>query len=316
MKKFVAALVLLIAVMAGSFPLAAQQSCGNYQPKEGDTLWNLAASTWGSGQFWTRIWDQNPQLHQPGRLYDNVNGVKIAKIYTTDCLQGIPVKWVRPPVTEVFVAPTPIEPTKYASASTPMFDGQEFGLMAIAILVALLAVWWLLNRIRLREAETQKRLRREEIAREQTREKNLNADPAAENPIVPGGLTDKAHAKAKSVEVAAQRWRHSYPESMFTVRDFTIVNISEGFASGIVLVHYSDGSWIERRLASEPAFQAIIRNPNGRMQEVFMLQRCGNDLKYGVDHYEPHEQFRFTATKRTSRKKAEIVAMPGQASSA
>jgi hypothetical protein len=61
-----------------------------------------------------------------------------------------------------------------------------------------------------------------------------------------------------------------------------------------MLVSYADGTNRTWQLSGQQAWRARVRLPNGHEETVYMLQACGNDLRFGgVERYHPSSGFRF-----------------------
>ena len=65
---------------------------------------------------------------------------------------------------------------------------------------------------------------------------------------------------------------------------------------GVLNIRYADGREVPRRLSGERAFRARVRFPSHTEETLYMLQACGNDLRYGgISRYLPGPEFRFEA---------------------
>ena len=65
---------------------------------------------------------------------------------------------------------------------------------------------------------------------------------------------------------------------------------------GVLNIRYADGREVPRRLSGESAFRARVRFPSHTEETLYMLQACGNDLRYGgISRYLPGPEFRFEA---------------------
>lgn len=109
----------------------------------------------------------------------------------------------------------------------------------------------------------------------------LQADPVRTGlPQVPGGVTD---------ETARERFN-----AMGTVQRFTVLEQVPGRVYGIVNVRYANNREVPREMSGQRAFRARVQHDNGSEEELYMLQGCGNDLRYGgISRYIPGERFRF-----------------------
>lgn len=109
----------------------------------------------------------------------------------------------------------------------------------------------------------------------------LTRNPAtARRPQVEGGVT---------AETARERF-----ETMSRQQRFDILEQVEGRIWGTMLVSYGDGSRMPRWVNGQRAFQARVRHSDGREEQLYMLQACGNDLRFGgIARYIPGPDFRF-----------------------
>lgn len=111
----------------------------------------------------------------------------------------------------------------------------------------------------------------------------LNADPVrARRPQVPDGVND---------ETVGERFG-----AMGRLNRFQILegSLRRGRIWGIMNVRYGDGSEVPRRLNGQAAYSARVRHSDGREEELYMLQACGNDLRFGgISRYIPGAGFRF-----------------------
>ena len=68
-------------------------------------------------------------------------------------------------------------------------------------------------------------------------------------------------------------------------------NVSE---YGRMMVSYHGGAERPRNLNGETVYRARARFGDGREEDIFMLQGCGNDVRYGGAAYRLLDNFRFT----------------------
>jgi hypothetical protein len=78
---------------------------------------------------------------------------------------------------------------------------------------------------------------------------------------------------------------------------FTVLSQKRGRIWGILNVVYHGGREVPRLLNGDRAYKATVRfEDDGREEELYMLQGCGNDLRYGgISRYLPGPKFRFEA---------------------
>ena len=114
----------------------------------------------------------------------------------------------------------------------------------------------------------------------------LRRNPVTAGPaMVPGGVRDDT-AREHLLAQANRR---------FPSQSFTIVRTTRGRLNGLMTVRYSDGTERQRILRNDVGYQALVRFPDGREETLYMLQGCGNDLRYsGIARYIPGAGFSFT----------------------
>jgi hypothetical protein len=105
---------------------------------------------------------------------------------------------------------------------------------------------------------------------------------------VPGGITSDDQARERFESRVAD-----------THRPFDIVSLTQGTAVGDMLVTYRDQRQpLPRRFnGDEVIYQAVVRYRDDESEEsLYMLQRCGNELRAygGILRYVPSENFVFT----------------------
>jgi hypothetical protein len=120
------------------------------------------------------------------------------------------------------------------------------------------------------------------------------ADPVtAGPPMINGGLSDATADEAFR--------RMAERQTGLSFRSFTVLQSIAGQVYGTMIVSYADGK--ERRMSmnGQRAYQARVRFPNGHEESLYMLQACGNDLRFGgINRYRPGGDFRFTPEVRGS----------------
>lgn len=123
----------------------------------------------------------------------------------------------------------------------------------------------------------------------------LTRDPATARPaMVPGGVTSET-AGPNFQHMAGRVHEHATGQYIPSQR-FVVLEQVAGKIWGVLNVRYADGMSIPRRLVGERAFRARVRFPNGTEEILYMLQACGNDLRYGgISRYLPGPEFRFEA---------------------
>ncbi|HLC44409.1 MAG: hypothetical protein A2722_01090 [Candidatus Doudnabacteria bacterium RIFCSPHIGHO2_01_FULL_50_11] len=258
-------IVFLALLVATVVPLAAQEKGLPYVVEKDDTLWQLAGQKLNDPLLWEKIYERNPFLRADGRRFVK-NGQVIVLIKPGEILQGLEELGI----TETFVpaselgleAPKPIVITK-----SPDWLPYLVAVLAV-LLVAILMGYYLLRRM-------------------------LTADPGTSGPAqVPGGVTDES-ASLHFQEMAARLHNEATSDGV-SARSFTVLRLESGRMWGILNVRYSNGRSVPRHLSGQRAYRALVRFPGGDSETLYMLQACGNDLRYGgISQYLPGPQFRF-----------------------
>ncbi len=91
-----------------------------------------------------------------------------------------------------------------------------------------------------------------------------------------------------------QNWRQT--GVALPSQQFTVLRQTAGRIWGVMNVSYADGRSVPRQLHGDRAYEALVRFPGGTEEALYMLQACGNDLRYGgISRYLPGPDFRFEA---------------------
>ena len=264
MKRFVwiSAAALAVAVPLGAQvfigPITSASPVSEYIVQPNDTLYDLANLKLRDPEKWRWILQQNPILQEPGRQFTRSDGTFVVVIRPGEPLFGLEEVGVN------IASPMPV--TNNTGTSTVVSEEPETGLVDfvkdnwwwLALIGLGVLLLWLLRR-------------------------ELRKDPAESRaPQVPGGID--------SVEAARERFvQQGYRQH------FTIIDTVPGYISGTMMVRYGDGTERPRTLDRQRAFQATVRFEDGRTESLYMLQACGNDLKYGgIERYAPGPRFNFT----------------------
>jgi hypothetical protein len=113
----------------------------------------------------------------------------------------------------------------------------------------------------------------------------MRRNPVTVGPaMVPNGVNDNS-ALGRFATMASGR---------FAGQSFRIQRIERGRLDGPWTVRYQDGSERTMVLRNEPGYRALLEFPGGRQEELYMLQGCGNDLRFSVLRYVPGLGFSFT----------------------
>ncbi len=264
MKRFVAFVLLIAAILALPLIVVAQEPRSTYKVKQGDTVWGL------SGQFlhdpfkWGQVVGMNPFLRQPNRQFILPDGRLVVVIKPGETLVGIgQISGEAPvpiPVQQIvtqgalplpLAAPSMITTNNYFFGFVPPW---LFWLVVGAVLIAGgYAIW------------------------------RIFQNPGTSGtPVVRGGIDPSASTNIESR--AQQIADHHYMASSSTAtitpdnRPVRIGEIEYGTLSGFGRVQYDGGRIEMRRLNNEPAYRAQFRFPGGREEHLQFLQICGNDV--------------------------------------
>lgn len=266
MKRFMLipalALVMAAAVPAQVFTpsTTVNNSVSEYFVQKGDNLWKLSELKLHNPEQWHWLVVQNPFLNNPGRQFTKKDGTFVVIIKEGEVLRGLREVGV----TSNTIANNTTPPYhdsetrvvgKTFSEKVGDFFAHNWWWLAFLGLLGLAALW----------------LRRE-----------VRRDPVESRPAqVPGGVNTVVDAQARFSERGARQ-------------HFTILDTTAGWISGTMGVSYADGTRRPRTLDRQRAYQATVRHQDGRTESLYMLQACGNDLKYGgIERYLPGPDFSF-----------------------
>lgn len=260
-----------LALLLGSFSLAAQAIgpadnvtvLAPYVVERGDNLWNLGKFRMGNPLLWEKIYERNPFLQKDGRRFTK-NGIVYVLIKPGEILEGLQELGITPTLASLdelgLPAPSPIVKTER------VVSGWTWFLLGLALVV--LAVSYLIYRM-------------------------LNQDPATSRPpVIIGGVRDPELAREVFQRSAMDRFGRGAPD--YVLNDFTILDQVSGRVWGVLSVRYANGRSFPRQLHGEPAYRARVRFPDRHEETLYMLQACGNDLRFGgISRYLPGPGFRF-----------------------
>jgi len=267
-KRLFARLVVVLALLAVATPLVQAQ----YTVQPNDTLWGLAGKNLNSTAAWETIYAANPFLHEPGRRFER-DGWTIVVLKPGEKLAGL---------NEVGIVPTKLMHAEEKPAPEKWVDplyakrGVSDWIWPVLFLIVLSGIF------------TYSRLRSS-----LQRERKLSQNPVTSGvPIYSEGVTDETVSEAFQYQASDQYTRETgrgAPNNLFTV-----LRSTPGHAWGIMNVGYADDRVEARRLNGERVYQGSVRFPDGKVETLYMLQGCGNDLRFGgVRRYEPRDNFRF-----------------------
>ena len=257
-----ATLALLLAV-ATSAPLAAQEDVYVVQP--GDNLWKLAGSHLDDVRLWEQIYKDNPFLRESGRRFQK-KGIVYVLIRPGEKLVGLEKIGIMAEIAPIsqLELPQPA-PVVYHVPTTPRWVWWPLGLALLLLIAA-----YLIYRMLTRDPET--------------------AGPS----VVPGGVNPED--AASQLQQMAARQNQERTGVTIPAQQFTVLRQTAGRIWGVMNVRYADSRSVPRQLHGERAYEAIVRFPNGNEETIYMLQACGNDLRYGgISRYLPGPEFRFEA---------------------
>lgn len=234
---------------------AQQAGISEYVVQPGDNLWDLSTLRLGNPELWHWLVEQNPGLDNPSRMTRRQDGQYIVRIYPGEVIYGL---------REAGITPGTISSTPTISPAPlpPMVEEKgstdwDWAWWLLLIPGAALA-WWLMER-------------------RESRKDPVYSGP----PQVPGGIATAEQARERLA--TSERYQR-----------FQILDTIPGVISGTMMVRYGDGSEKPRILNRQRAYQATIRLENGQTENVYMLQQCGNDLRFGgVSRYLPGPGFSF-----------------------
>ncbi len=288
MKRLICMLAWFVGVaLMLALPASAQQNLtttsatGPYVVKQGDTLYTLEGLNSGDPNQWHRLVDLNPFLQEKGRIFEGRHGQIIVLIRPGEKLVGLERLGITPkvfPLDELRLYQAPAlspPPTTTISSTLWML---VVGCLAFLFLAGIFLLTRFLG--------------------------TLKADPVSSGPaMVPGGIT--AETAPARFQTMAARIHQTQTGEILSSQRFTILETTPGRIWGVLVVRYGDGKERLRTMNGERAFQARVRFPNGAEETLYMLQGCGNDLRYeGIAWYLPGPNFRFEADP--------VVASPAQ----
>ncbi|HEY0964205.1 MAG TPA: hypothetical protein VGE31_00200 [Candidatus Paceibacterota bacterium] len=260
------AIALLVSGCDQARSQSRPQPASVYEVEEGDNLYDLTAIAKGDPELWRDVLRYNPFLNEPGRQFTKPDGTFVVLIRPGEQLRGLDELGIETPRPAVF-APPPLTAQVAAPGNDslgPNWFDKNWGWLLLALLTVAALTWTLLRR------------RRNRLDREYR-------DPVGSGPaMVPGGVTDETVTR-----IFAERGRS---------RDFTIIgDVVRGRGYGEMLVRYANRREERRLLDGQVVYQATVRFLGANVDEqVFMLQGCGNDIRFGVTNI-PGKMFRFVA---------------------
>lgn len=94
--------------------------------------------------------------------------------------------------------------------------------------------------------------------------------------------------------MAVRKWKNETNRGFVEPELMRIMSITSGTGRGKLHILYRNGKWEERILTGQRMFQGIVRFPDGKEETLFMLQGCGNDVRFSGNRNMPMGDFVFT----------------------
>ncbi len=246
---------------------AAQNQSGDYVVQDGDNLWELSNIKLSDPTLWKQVVKENPILSQPGRTFTNAAGKIIVLLHPGEVLHGLDKLGILPTAVPIDQLKSSAPPQVTVVTQTPLWAYFPLGILLLLILAAVVG-YLVLRRI-------------------------LRKDPVnSGQPVIPGGVNNESAGHA--FQMAAHREYQASTGYNAPIQDFTVLEQVAGRIFGNMNVRYQGGRTSPRTLNGERAYRARVRFPNGTEETLYMLQACGNDLRFGgVSRYMPGPAFRF-----------------------
>ena len=224
--------------------------------RPGDTLYAIEGGLTGDPNGWARLLKLNPFLELPNRHWVDEKGRTIVLIRPGENL----VTKEEDVSAEYFYPPqSPAKPDVPTEAAIVPEIDWSWLLWLWLLVPAVLLAWFLL------------RMRRDPVM--------------AGIAVVSGGVSD---------EEAAGRIRANTARALgVQPTDLEIRNLERGRIYGAMRVRYADNSFRTLRLNGEVGYRALVRRGQGPWTTDYMLQGCGNDLRFSRMQYVPGHGFRF-----------------------
>lgn len=258
MKRILIGTALAVCLSGSALPALAQTTC-----PAGVSSVNVleGESLWGyQGNAWPQLYQLNPKLDQPWRKFTTPAGGPGVRLVIGETVCGV--------TRDESGAIVPQGTTASGQPATTWAQAwdvtKKYGPWAIllATLAAAAVLLWLLRELRKDPVNSGARIREK-------------------------GVNTVDEARERFAEMAT---RHARPGESFQLRD-----IVAGRISGEMLVRYRDNTEEPRRVNDLAAYRATAVFEGERTEELYMLQACGNDLRFGgILRYVPGLDFVFT----------------------
>ncbi len=242
-----------------------------YVVKSGDNLWELAELRFSDPEEWRWLVSQNAFLQEPGRQFTRSDGTFVVLIRPGETIRGLEEVGITPSSVSTVNPQRAGETVVVAKSFKEKLSdwlGDKWGWLLLLFGVGLL--FWFLR--------------------------ELGKDPVRSGPPqVTGGVND-------------QTVRDQF-ERRGSSRGFTLIpgSIVRGRGHGRMMVSYHGGTERPRNLNGETVYRARARFEDGREEDIYMLQGCGNDVRYGGAAYRLLDNFRFVEDETVAEPSPEPV---------
>ncbi|MES3004770.1 MAG: LysM peptidoglycan-binding domain-containing protein [Patescibacteria group bacterium] len=299
MKKWFVLVALLLFV--GFAPQMEAQSLQETHPRpleqytvqQGDTLWSLAGEHLNSPLGWEQLYQSNPFLREPGRRWITEDGKVVVLLKPGEVLNGLNVlgfrETPRPDLLSTLKGETKIV------EMLPEWAWILFVALVLLIILLVMLANWQYNRYH----KTRDRLRDdisslEAMTADRDEALRLYADPVNSGPpMVPGGVNLET-APQHFQNMGVREWASATGGRIVEPDRIQILSIIPGHAWGRLSVRYRNGTLPEERvLTGQRVFRGQVRMPDGTEETLYMLQGCGNDVRFSGNRNVPGADFRF-----------------------
>ncbi len=212
------------------------------------------------GDAWPVLYQLNPNLDQPWRKFTTKAGGPGVRLVIGETVCGV----TRDDTGAIVPQGTTVAGQSTVTWAQAWDVTKKWGPWALLFAIALgaLLLAWLYNELR---------------------KHPVNSGPA----IKKGGVNNVGEARERFAEMALQQAR--------SATSFSIQDVVAGRITGDMLVRYQDGTERPRTVHDLEAYRATAVFNDDRTEELYMLQACGNDLRFGgILRYVPGLNFVFT----------------------
>ncbi|MEK7101132.1 MAG: hypothetical protein AAB921_03475 [Patescibacteria group bacterium] len=258
MKKHIIGTALAVLVSGQALPALAQTTC----PTGVSSITVLEGETlWGyKGDAWPQLYQLNPSLDQQWRRFTTPAGGPGVRLGIGETVCGV----TRDGTGAIVPQGSTVTGQSTAIWAQAWDMTKKYGPWALllAFVLGALVLAWLFNELRKHPVNSGPRIR----------ENGVNT-------------IDEARERFNEMSLP-----HAGMAASFQIRD-----VVAGRISGEMLVRYKDDTEYPRTVHDLPAYSATAVFNDGRTEQLYMLQACGNDLRFGgVLRYVPGMGFQFT----------------------